>query len=85
MADQLNIEESKELTNRSIVAALETMETVKKQREEIELKENKAAMLDLAVTIYQGFISSIGMNEEFADFYNESISKMIEEEQETVQ
>jgi hypothetical protein len=82
MAGKLTIEESNELTHHSIVLATESMETVRELREKIAQLEEETSFLGTAAVVYQDFIASMDMNEEFGEFFETALSVMVEDEQE---
>jgi precorrin isomerase len=82
LAGELTNEEKNELLQKSIVSSLESMETVRELREEIGHHEEEVSFLGTAATVYQDFIISKGLNEEFFNFFEEILSEASQDEQE---
>jgi hypothetical protein len=72
---ELTAEEGEELIKKAIDVTSEREESIQELKEGIEVREN-------AIVVYQCYITSKKLNDEFSDFYDRFLAAMHEEDQE---
>lgn len=76
-------EETKELIQKSLAFALESIEIIRRLEERLAKNEDTVELLDSANRVYQDFIYSKELNDEFTGFYEGLLDELIKEQEDS--